>query len=452
MTDSSLEPTKTIKHGRRRRSSSSTASGAASTVVVGGRISSHYSTEKSGSSGYYGSHLYSAGGSVVEEHIYSEPVIVENAQVHAIDEVRDTKEKERMCLNKLNRSITNLEKVLPNDNEQKTPAAIISRRRISLPRDDTTIPRPVWPQGEADDSLSNMNMEQFENDLIKFSPSPRTSFEGSYLDLIDYHQTREILCNIQDKLEALLEQHRRTPTKNSSDLESNIIRLKHDLENYLSVMNEKSENELRQFSAGMSQDSRVQTVKKALSQRSKTCRFGDDCYEVMTDPSRRTSHASLRESHSTLHRTPSIEKGDFILTCNESINPFTSSSTIPVPPVQTAPPASTPPDDNNNMSSSGGESCNSKNIKCPRHGNLSQMHRNLALTQLLSDTYSNRYGGDRERMLNEWHRDKPSIWEMYYGTNRYSQSKIEHAMIREYRYGKPCAMNMSYVSTNFKLF
>lgn len=438
--DSTVEPSKTIKHGRRRRSSSSTGSGAASTVVVGGRISSHYSTEKSGSSGYYGSHLYSAGGSVVEEHIYSEPVIVENVQVHArstddknsrLKTKLETKEKERMCLDKLNRSITNLEKAMPED---QAPA-MVPRRRISLPRDDT-IPRPVWP-GESDDSLSNMNMEQFENDLIKFSPSPRQSFGengSSYLDLIDYHQTRELLCNIQDKLEVLLEQNRRTPTKNSTqDLEANIMRLKHDLENYLTVMQEKSENDLRQFSAGMTQDSRVRTVKKALSHRSKTCRLVDDCYEVMTEPSRRTSHAS-----SSLHRTPSIEKGDFILTCNESINPFTSTATLE-PKVA--------PDDNNNQSTSGGESCNSKNVKCARHGNLSQMQRNLALSQLLSDTYSNRYGGDRERMLNEWHRDKPSIWEMYYGTNRYSQSKIEHAIIREYRYGKPCAINMSYVST-----
>lgn len=408
-------------------------------MVVGGRISSHYSTEKSGSSGYYGSNLYSASGSVVEEHIYSEPVLVEHVQVHAQANKKDleTKEKERECLDKLNRSMTNLEKTLP---EVQPPGGnpVAHRRRISLPRDASIIPKPVWP-GESDDSLSNMNLEQFDKDLINFSPSPRKSFEGSCMDLIDYHQTREILANIQDKLETLLQQHRRTPTTQgaATDLESNIMCLKNDLENYLLVMNEKSENELRQFSAGLTQDTKVQTVKKALD-RGKICRFGDDCYEVMTEPSRRTS---LRDSHSTLRRTPSIEKGDFILTCNESINPFTAAPTIP-----------TPLDTNNNHnSSSSAESCTSKTHKCARHGNMSQMQRNIALSQLLSDSYNNRYGGDRERMLNEWHRDKPSIWEMYYGTNRFRHSKIEQAMIREYRYGKQCAMNVSYVSIDLSL-
>lgn len=470
--------------GRRRRS---TGSSSGSTVVVGGRISSHYSTEKSGSSGYYGSNLYSGGGSVVEEHIYSEPVIVEHAQVHRHDE-RDTidrlaktgERKTRACLDKLNSSITTLEQCLPpGDGTTKTTASshIANRRRISLPR-DATIPRPVWPMADGDDSLTHVNFDQFRSDIIVDSDlklkrrsddvdSGKASFEGSYIDVIDYHQTREILINISGKLDALLDKHRSnvahqpataTSTISDSELERNIISLKADLENYLTVMHEKQEDELRQFSAGLTSEVKLRTVKKALDNRSsctgstRICRFGDDCYEVL--PADNTGTFSDFGSYSPrmkvpLRRTPSIEKGDFILTCNEMINPFHPAAPPTVP-------LGTDGNNNNNSNTSGEESsgtlsCVAREPKCMRHGNLSQMQKNLAFSQLLNDTYlsgaSGKYGDDRERMLNEWHKDKPSIWEMYYGKNRYS-SKIEQTVLREYCYAgsKQRAMNVSYVS------
>ncbi|XP_063697952.1 uncharacterized protein LOC134828891 [Culicoides brevitarsis] len=443
-------PTATASHHRPRRVSTS-----------------HYSTEKSASSGYYGSNLYSAGGSSVDEHIYSEPVIIENVEVHT----KKIHSKERKCLASLNKSITCLESCLesekkPSDKTKKElPSSIVNRRKASLPRDGT-IPRPVWPGEASDDSLTNINLDAFNlqaNDLIQLhtpkSEKRQSTFtnpdsgkgtsEGAseYMDM-DYHETRNILVNIRSKLETLLEQHRSTMTKTNpfketkttgnSELEQNIISLRNDLEKYLTVMTEKSELELQRFSTTMSKDSRIQTVTKAfdrrqdfdaVSLRKKQPVTAYSCYSSQIKP--------------PLSRKPSIEKGDFIMTCNDQINPFTATPCDTV--IQIISDAS-----------AGGESSDSLNCdgnkpqakKCNRHP-LSQMQKNLAFSQLLNDSFNNnaKFGDDRERMLNEWHRDKPSIWEMYYGTNRYS-SKIEQGLIREYKYPRNnCAMNVSYPST-----
>lgn len=492
------------------------------------RIStSHYSTEKSASSGYYGSNLYSADGSSVEEHIYSEPVIIEHVQVHQSTHneltkdtptsVKHPKVKERQCLNSLNKSISHLEKCLVTDNKNnnnklpdkaidlsskserqdqkrskhKLPNSISNNkknRRMSLSR-DATIPRPIWP-GESDDSLSNINLDAFNlkspsslrsNDsfnLIQFNTpksekrqstntntdSGKGTSENSnddFIDMIDYHQTRNVLVNIRSKLETLLEQHRHTMMSNpfrgstqseGTDLESNIIKLKSDLENYLIVMNEKSEYELRRFSTTISNDSKVQTITKAFNQ-SRICRFGDDCYEVLSGEPFADYSGYNSQIKTPLSRKPSIEKGDFILTYNDQINPFTATprdTIIQIVSDNSAGDSSDSINCNNSNCSSGGNNNNnggkSSGKKCNRHGgNLTQMQKNLAFSQLLNDSFNSKYGGDREKMLNEWHRDKPSIWEMYYGTNRF-RSKIEQAMIREYKYGNKSAMNVSYVS------
>lgn len=361
-------------------------------------------------------------------------------------------------------------------NIKEVPNSIAHRRKASLPRDGN-IPRPVWP-GVVDDSLTNLNLEAFNLNpdqlnesfnLIQlntpkcdkrqstFTDSGKGTSEGTseYMDLLDYHQTRNILVNIRSKLETLLEQHRLTLTSNKnnpffeqqvitdpeSDLEQNIISLKNDLENYLTVMTEKSEQDLRQFSDTMCKDSRIKTFTKAFD-RSK-CRLDfDSPKQPITAYSCLTSQIK-----SPLSRKPSFEKGDFIMTCNDQINPFTATPCDTVIQIISS------------EASGGGDSSDSLNCDgnkptakvCNRHGNgpMTQIQKNLAFSQLINDSFNcstnAKYGDDRERMLNEWHRDKPSIWEMYYGTNRYS-SKIEQAIIREYKYGNNCAMNVSYVS------
>uniref|UniRef100_A0A182KF13 Uncharacterized protein n=1 Tax=Anopheles christyi TaxID=43041 RepID=A0A182KF13_9DIPT len=47
---------------------------------------SHYSTEKSGSSGYYSTNLYSTGGSSVDEHIYCEPIDRRSPRTERLDD------------------------------------------------------------------------------------------------------------------------------------------------------------------------------------------------------------------------------------------------------------------------------------------------------------------------------------------------------------------------------
>lgn len=423
--------------------------------------------------------------------------------------------KERKCLASLNKSIASLEncleteggsvkqkKSLPeivvdsprktggHDNDEKDiPNSIVNRRKASLPRDGT-IPRPVWP-GDIDDSLTNINLDAFN---LKSSPnesfnliqlntpksekrqstftntdSGKGTSEGTseYMDLVDYHQTRHILVNISSKLETLLEQHRMAIASNKNnnpfvdqqkshgatetDLEQNIISLKNDLENYLTVMTEKSEQELRQFSDTMSKDTRIQTVTKAFD-RSK-CRLDFESPLKRNEPITAYSCFSS-QIKPPLSRKPSFEKGDFIMTCNDQINPFTATPCDTVIQIISS---------DASGSGGGGDSSDSLNCDgntnkptakvCNRHGgDLTQMQKNLAFSQLINDSFNcstnAKYGDDREKMLNEWHRDKPSIWEMYYGTNRYS-SKIEQAMIREYKYGNKCAMNVSYVSKIF---
>lgn len=382
--------------------------------------------------------------------------------------------KERKCLASLNKSITCLESCLESDKQKSSdpkkkkelPNSIVNRRKASLPRDGT-IPRPIWP-GDMDDSLTNINLEAFNlqspSDLIQLNTpksekrqstftntdSGKGTSEGcsEYMDM-DYHETRNILVNIRSKLETLLEQHRNTVSNTNpfnahektdeGGLEENIISLRNDLEKYLTVMTEKSELELQRFSNTMSKDSRIQTVTKAFD-RSRQESFNSATKKPVTAYSCLSSHIKP-----PLSRKPSIEKGDFIMTCNDQINPFTATPCDTVIQIISS------------DASGGGESSDSLNCdgnkptgkKCNRHS-LSQMQKNLAFSQLINDSFncSNaKYGDDRERMLSEWHRDKPSIWEMYYGTNRYS-SKIEQAMIREYKYGNNCAMNVSYVSIN----
>lgn len=78
--------------------------------------SSHYSTEKSGSSGYYSSNVYST--SSVEDHIYSEPVIggiVDNGRRHKFDQKLD----QQIGLANLEKSIKTLEKHLKSLNKSK---------------------------------------------------------------------------------------------------------------------------------------------------------------------------------------------------------------------------------------------------------------------------------------------------------------------------------------------
>lgn len=89
--------------------------------AVGGRNrlpSSHYSTEKSGSSGYYSSNVYST--SSVEDHIYSEPVIdvIDAAAPPKIKRARDHRRKfeqkldQQIGLANLEKSVKSLEKHL----------------------------------------------------------------------------------------------------------------------------------------------------------------------------------------------------------------------------------------------------------------------------------------------------------------------------------------------------
>lgn len=154
--------------------------------------SSHYSTEKSGSSGYYSSNVYST--SSVEDHIYSEPIIDGNSRRRKFEVFFDqqaglanleqsikTLEKH---LNLLNTSKTNhasskietkrsakqvvaLERRAENADQKRLPTivegldnnsmAIVSHQRINQDNNKTD-----WNADSTDDSLMDLNLDTFQ--------------------------------------------------------------------------------------------------------------------------------------------------------------------------------------------------------------------------------------------------------------------------------------------------
>lgn len=57
---------------------------------------------------------------------------------------------------------------------------------------------------------------------------------------------------------------------------------------------------------------------------------------------------------------------------------------------------------------------------------------------------------DREKMLLEWHKNKPSIWEMYYGSNRLLNDP-EHTLYKPSKFKKAVRNTASYVSFYLKI-
>lgn len=373
-------------------------------------------TEKSGSSGYYGSNQYST--SSVDEHIYCEPIIeyvtqttdpsesltaiivespsndnnlneltVNNADLnnesHSIDE--------KQCLESLRKSITNLENCLDNhlgSANQMTPnskarssnlplksklppisaskpgtssqstnsSSSMNQLQTMIDSMDTSIPRPIWPI--YDDSLLDINLESFESkhgatevgNLInlespilgaqKSIPSQSTPHYAE--DVINFHNTREVLENIQGRLANFLESSQVAASAPSNVLEENIHMLKLDLENYLRAMHDKNEIELKKFCAGMKNNQNIVTIKNAFERKENTYQVLDETipgYERMHPISRSSNSQSSSMSSSSgqlaksyyqenleqdQHFGTVYVKDGFTMKCNERINPFTT--------------------------------------------------------------------------------------------------------------------------------
>lgn len=81
------------------------------------------------------------------------------------------------------------------------------------------------------------------------------------------------------------------------------------------------------------------------------------------------------------------------------------------------------------------------------HQDMCQMKQNLALQNIMLMGGDKAYiGGDKDKMLLEWHRNKPSFWELYYGPNRESH-KPHQTLINKMKMGRKTTTSMAYVST-----
>lgn len=341
---------RTTSNGHKRQSISSqdTSGEIESDVVVGKSVgrerinsTSHYSTEKSGSSGYYSTNIFFAGGSVVDDHIYYEPVVNRarkpasesgnkptGATVGKKEGILKNSNKSQDA-NKAQKNGKTLEKYYyPATLENVSNDVAVMRAKPSsneklsdnVEAPDGSIPRPIWPL-DVDDSLADINLEAFkmrhnsqqnliglessassnsDNELYSVSKKnqddtakKKFQSQSQYEEYLEFHNTRNILEQIRGKLNTLLEQRtegqKQTDNSNGltqaeAELEENIANLKSDLEGYLQSMNQKNENEIKRFCRGMSKDAKVVAVQNAVEHRHRSrgssVNFEND-YEVL---------------------------------------------------------------------------------------------------------------------------------------------------------------------------
>ncbi|XP_055626234.1 uncharacterized protein LOC129768538 [Toxorhynchites rutilus septentrionalis] len=332
-----------VSNGPKRQSISSqgTSGDVESEVVLGKGLgrervnsTSHYSTEKSGSSGYYSTNIYFAGSSVVDDHIYYEPVVTAAAATATsggdrknltntvkrapgaiggrsdgpLKNSRAIGDSKNSLSKSSSRSLNKYYYPAPSGDE---PSDKATKMRTKPPGNekltdimegpDGQIPRPIWPL-DTDDSLADINLEAFsmrdtgQRNLMGFeSPTSNSDNEiysgnkkdqeeserkkSQYEEYLEFHNTRNILEQIRGKLDALLEQRndmQKTnndslkPTPAEVELEEEIAKLKSDLECYLQSMNQKNENEIKRFYRGISMDAKVLAVQHAVEQRQRS--------------------------------------------------------------------------------------------------------------------------------------------------------------------------------------
>uniref|UniRef100_A0A182Y863 Uncharacterized protein n=1 Tax=Anopheles stephensi TaxID=30069 RepID=A0A182Y863_ANOST len=81
------------------------------------------------------------------------------------------------------------------------------------------------------------------------------------------------------------------------------------------------------------------------------------------------------------------------------------------------------------------------------HCDFNQLQRNITLERiiLMESLGKSRNGqfGDKEKMLLEWHQNKPSCWELYYGANR-EEHPPHQTLIRKMKLGRKSTVCISY--------
>ncbi|XP_016967907.1 uncharacterized protein LOC108036346 [Drosophila biarmipes] len=278
------------------------------------------------------------------------------------------------------------------------------------------------------------------------------TYAKRYEDQLHFQNTRELLEDVRDKIRLL---SRATPPASSAatptpastpptdvpkELEGMIHTLKHELESYLQRMNQHSELELRQLCSGLGRQQHVVRLQNALERRRSCADLQLNAYEAVRDGvliSASGRPLSVREQIMTIRcaSDPNFKmKRKSLAEIFPAAECYVESevTTTSLSRSATPSPASTP----------------QLELEALHPGHLSttvitQMQRNLTFHKPILAVASGSQGiggsgaidgagGDkaqrereREReSIAEWHRKKPSIWEMYYGTNRLHQSLL----------------------------
>lgn len=470
--------------------------------------SSHYSTEKSGSSGYYGSNLYST--SSVDDHIYSEPVM---EKYDARKAVLSMSRRPHVLLRHHELAIPTTSCDLANVEEN---IDILRKKIDKLPTImegiDGQIPRPVWPS-DYDDSLVDLNLEPFlrnNNNTDNFYGIENPAFSSSdeeyakhYEETVSFYQTRGILEDIREKLNVMIEANQKpdkNPFRSATDeenkksdhqlsLDKEILKLKQDLDEYLRIINEENEKEIKQLCAGLSKDTKLLTLQNALINKSRSSYQSDSSQnpfqpyhnlEFLTCNSN-TNIINSNKSKTSIYQDVEKDESHFGsiyvkngFNLNESqhygseTNPFSKQkpsirSSDPNFHFQRKPLApNTFHQQNHSNVISSDNSANTSQLTSETSANSSSdnnnsansseremikdnLKQNLALHHppvLIDSLKKSLVNGDKDMIL-EWHKNKPSIWEQYYGKNRQ-----HHALVKSMYAGKGCKMQsiVSYVS------
>lgn len=149
----------------------------------------------------------------------------------------------------------------------------------SLPQISQNNDRQMKPSTSpsTDDILIDVDIESFESRSVKIRRnsdaklSNKTATIKSVNNLInehetaslsDFHNVRDVLLNIQRRLETYL-----SGCERGARLEVNIEEFLKELDEYVNVINEKKEYELRRFSENMSNQTTIMHVKNAFSKK-----------------------------------------------------------------------------------------------------------------------------------------------------------------------------------------
>lgn len=182
-------------------------------------------------------------------------------------------------LRRLESTVTNLESFLESLPNQDASLSSHNTRSLIL---SLHAPNQIF-----DDTLSDVDLDKFDTCRKPKSEVNLESISSAIADraetasLSDFHNVRDVLMNIQERLECFLKgsQQSVNDVENPTNLEGNITDLKRELERYVDVINEKKENELRKFSENMVKNDSIVQMKKAFMRKEK---FKNNIYETLT--------------------------------------------------------------------------------------------------------------------------------------------------------------------------